>query len=619
MGKMNSCAISSLYPNFFGERQTMPFGRSIVVFGASIVFILLMSGPGNAEQAISHEAAHFDGPAELPRVYVKSSMADTPAPGAIREVKAGNDLQQAIDSAKCGETLKLEAGATFRGKFRFPQKPCDDAHWIVLRSGAPDSALPPEGTRITPCYAGVASLPGRPDFHCASTKNVMAKIVFDAPGDSGPILFNSGANHYRFTGLEITRARPDSHLRHLITTDEQDSAANHLIFDRIWLHGTPTDETKGGLHLSGIVYAALVDSYVSEFQCIALKGSCTDAQAVNGGTGDLPGGPYKIENNFLEASGENILFGGAAGSNTPADIEIRHNHFFKPLIWMPGQPGFVASPTGEPFIVKNHFELKNGERILFEGNILENCWGGFSQSGFSILLTPGNQGGHCPTCRVKDITIRYSKILHVGSGVTIANLPGKRDPGAAGGGHYSLHDLVFDDMEGKERKSFGTFLILLSRTPPVSDVRIDHITVFPTGAVVSIVSLNEKIKNFSLTNSIFTAGRRQIAGAGGGPENCAKGGDDSVTVLNNCFDNAEFNHNLIIGGSGHWPPGNIPVSDISEVGLRRFAEGNGGDYRLCNTKGEGCSRVSRAIKAGSDGKDLGADFDQLQKAIAGAE
>jgi hypothetical protein len=600
------------------------FSRSTAVLGAGGAVILAIgffavAGLG-LEQGNSRDATHFDGPAELPRVYVKSSLADTPASGPVREVKAGDDLQGAIDRAKCGDTLNLQAGATFNGKFHFPQKPCDDAHWIILRSSAPDNALPPEGTRITPCYAGVASLPGRPDFHCASAKNVMAKIVFDATGENGPILFDSGANHYRLIGLEITRGRPEAHLRHLISTkDDPDGEANHLVFDRIWLHGTPTDETKGGLHLSGITYAALVDSYLSEFQCIALKGSCTDAQAVNGGTGDLPGGPYKIANNFLEASGENILFGGAAGTTTPADIEIRHNHFFKPMIWMPGQPGFLGSSAGDPFIVKNHFELKNGERVLLEGNIFENCWGGFSQSAFSILLTPVNQSGHCPMCRVKDITIRYNKILHVGSGVTLGNVPGKKDPGGAAGGHYSIHDLVFDDLEGPELKGFGSFLIIISRTPPMSDVTIDHVTVFPNKAVISVVSLPDKIKNFSLTNSIFTAGIRQIVGGGGGPENCAKGGDDVGTILGNCFENPNFSHNLIIGGSGRWAPGNILVHDAADAGFRRFAEAKGGDYRLCRAKEDSCPKASRGAKAGSDGKDVGADLDQIQKATDGAE
>ena len=37
-----------------------------------------------------------------------------------------------------------------------------------------------------------------------------------------------------------------------------------------------------------------------------------------------------------------------------------------------------------PLADKNLFELKNAQRVLFEGNILENSWGGFSQRGFAI-------------------------------------------------------------------------------------------------------------------------------------------------------------------------------------------------------------------------------------------
>src|ERR1700686_2081438 len=84
----------------------------------------------------------FDGPAELPRVYVKSTLADTPAPGKVRLVRNNGNLQAALDSAACGDIIELEAGAVFAGHFLLPQKPCDDGHWIVIRTSAPDDALP---------------------------------------------------------------------------------------------------------------------------------------------------------------------------------------------------------------------------------------------------------------------------------------------------------------------------------------------------------------------------------------------------------------------------------------------------------------------------------------------
>jgi hypothetical protein len=603
------------------EKKGMRFGRTVCV---TIFFLILgvpsglhpKSGPSTSEGATP---PRFDGPAELPRVYVHSGLTDTPVLGSVRLVGQTDNLQNAIDEAKCGETLRLQAGATFSGKFNFPKKPCDDAHWIIIRTSASDVALPAEGTRMTPCYAGVASLPGRPDFHCSSPKNVMAKIVFDAQGDSGPIVFASGANHYRLIGLEITRAMPESHVRNLIAPYDLTSTADHLIFDRIWLHGTASDETKDGLDLSGVTYAAIVDSYVSDFHCIAGKGSCTDAQAVSGGTGDSPGGPYKIVNNFLEASGQSIMFGGGRGTTTPADIEIRGNHLFKPLIWKSGQAGFVGAYTGKPFIVKNHFELKNAQRVLFEGNVLENSWGGFTQTGFSIVLTPANQGGHCPECRVTDVTIRYNLIRHVASVVDIGNVTGKQKAASSSGERYSIHDLLADDIDGEAYSGFGCFAIIISRSPPLKSVHIDHVTAFPPQALVGVINLGLKIDDFQISNSIFTAGNRQVGGAGGGPENCAQGHDDPAAVLKNCFSNPTFSNNLIIGGTGGWPAGNVLVKDAKDAGFRDFKGGRDGDYRLCGGKKDGgnCANPSIALAKSSDGKAIGADIEAIEKATAG--
>src|SRR5512141_1421658 len=127
--------------------------RRCTVF-LSLILLPILSTNVSLAAAQEKGSGQFDGPAELPRVQVKSSLDGTPAPGHTRLVKTGEDLQQALDSAKCGDTLKLEAGATFQGIFRVPNKPCDDGHWIIVRTSAPDESLPPEGTRMTPCYAG---------------------------------------------------------------------------------------------------------------------------------------------------------------------------------------------------------------------------------------------------------------------------------------------------------------------------------------------------------------------------------------------------------------------------------------------------------------------------------
>jgi hypothetical protein len=580
---------------------------------------ILLTLHGAASSQTSPPSAAFDGPAELPRVYVKNSLRETPAPGGTLAVRAGEDPSKALAKASCGDTVELQAGATF-GTLLVPQKNCDDSHWIIIRTSAPDSKLPPEGTRLTPCYAGISSLPGRPDLHCASAENVLAKIEFNGKGGSGPVTFAPGANHYRLIGLEITRAAPGACIYNLV---EFKGPADHVVFDRMWIHGTAQDETTRGIFLGPTRYLAVVDSFFSDFHCVAKTGACTDAQAFFGGVGDNPMGPYKIVNNFLEAAGENILFGGGTATLAPADIEIRHNYMFKPLSWMGGQPGFIGGRDGSPFIVKNLFELKNAQRVLFEGNVLENSWGGFSQAGFAILLTPRNQPrgmeSLCPNCVVTDVTIRMCKISHVASGFQIANaVDGPRRAAAREGGRYSIHDVVLDDVQ-PDLKGLGLFAQIstahgVSEAPRLHDVTIDHITAFPPLAVLMVGGppSDPRMSGLAVTNSIFTTGARPVISTGGG----GVGGNCSAMprmtpemMLHECFSSYSFHHNVMIGTGVGSLKDNKTVNSVAEVGFSIYKDGNH-DYRL--------SPHSNFKHAATDQKDPGADLNALEQATMGA-
>lgn len=566
----------------------------------------------------------FDGPAELPRVTVSSAMANTPAPGAIISVNAGGDLQAALNSAHCGDTIELQAGATFNGKFIFPAKACDDNHWIIVRTNAPDSALPAEGQRVTPCYAGVASLPGRPQYSCSSPHNVMAKLQLTQRGD-GAIRLADGANHYRILGLEIMRPAGVSGSAKLIMAE---SVADHIVLDRSWLHGSTQDETHAGFALGGTSYVAIVDSYFSDFHCVSVSGTCTDAHAVAGGTGDTQDGPFKIENNFLEASGEAILFGGGEATLTPTDIQILHNHFFKPWQWMKGQPGFVGGVSGDPFIVKNHLELKNAVRVLAEANLMENTWGGFSQTGYGILLTPKNQhtqsgANVCPLCQVTDVTIRYTRISHGGGGVQMATaISGNGTNGAAAlaGTRWSIHDLVVDDLNRKYVGG-GTVFEILNAWPqnPLNTITIDHVTGFPdpTSHLMIVGNLDTNPDMFGLvfTNNLVMTGQYPVWNTGGGTASCAYH-DVPVTTISSCFTTYTFKNNALIATPAAFPPSSWPTGNFfpntpEATGLVNYNNGNGGNYALQSS--------SPYKNKGTDGRDLGADIAGLTAALAGVE
>jgi hypothetical protein len=590
-----------------------PSARIVLILGSLGLALLSYSDTAALPQTVQSAVSQFDGPAELPRVYVHSSLADTPAPGHTWHVKEGDDFQKTLDAASCGDTIGLQAGATFHGLFKIPAKPCDDSHWIIIRTAASDRDLPPEGTRITPCYAGVETLPGRPPFHCVSTKNVLAKLSYPGNSGSGPIMLTNGANHYRFMGLEITREAPGKTIYNLVS-QEENGDANHVIFDRLWLHGTPQDETTRGILLGGGTQVAVVDSFFSDFHCTAGTGACTDAQAIAGGMGDRPMGPYKIVNNFLEAAAESILFGGGSGTQVPTDIEITHNYLFKPLNWRPGDQHFVGAPNGRPFIVKNLFERKNAQRVLFEGNVLENTWGGFSQTGFAILLTPRNQGRTgCALCMVADVTIRYCKISHVGSGFQIANSRDVSGAAARAGERYSIHDVIVVDIGKPASQGIGTLAQFSMDAPTLRAVHLDHITAFPPRSLFLIGGPpNRAMTDFSFTNSLVAAGEYQFTATGGGPQlSCSSGsgGNAPADMLEDCFSSYRFDHNAIIGGWGKWPRGNGFPKHPRDAGLTNYNDGDQGDYRLL--------KESRFRSAASDGKDLGADVHAVDRAVTG--
>ena len=565
--------------------------------------------------------SNFDGPAELPRVYLQTSLADTPAPGKTMLVKTASDFQAALNGAICGDTIQLQAGTTFSGVFVFPNEPCDNAHWIIVRTSAPDASLPSEGTRITPCFAGVTSLPGRPAFNCQSTKNVMARLVVPVSNGNGPVTFAPGANHYRLIGLEITRATAPGLVSELITPQTH-CPADHIIVDRSWVHGTPQDETTRGVYFSGVTSGAVIDSFFTDFHCVARSGACTDAQAIAGGLGDLPSGPIKITNNFMEAAGENILFGGGEATVVPADIEVRQNYLFKPMIWMPGQPGFVGGRDGNPFIVKNHFELKNAQRVLFEGNVAEYTWGGFSQEGYSLLLTPKNQAGAgnsnlCPSCLVSDVTIRYSKVSHAASGMEIATIRSDNHGEALGGLRYSIHDITFDDISASTYQGDGALFLISNNwsSHALQNVNINHVTGFgdPTHPLIYVgdyVGL-PRISGLVFTNNILIAGPYPVWSTGGAT-NCAIH-DIPLETLNTCFSSYTFSNNALIATSSalKWPAGNFFPANPQAVGFVNYNGANGGNYRVLPT--------SKYEHGATDGKNLGADIDLIDAATAGVQ
>ena len=578
-----------------------------------------------------------DGPAAVPTGCFHTAVSATPSSGAVVQVGPGSSLQIAINNAHCGDILVLQGGQTYSG-FTLPAKNCDASHYITIRSAAIGSGLPDEGTRVTPCYAGVSSLPGRPAFNCVSTAKVMATIT-GTKNQINIINNTAGANYYRLIGLEIadTGMKGAWGYYDLVML----KYADHIIFDRCWVHGTATNEDVRGIAFDNSSYIGIIDSTISDIHS-KTSGWGADSAAVSSLTGP---GPVKIVNNFIEAAGENILWGGGASQTNVSDVEIRRNHLFKPLIWWQSNGAYF----GTLFLVKNLFESKTGVREFVEGNIFENNWK-MGQKGTAILFYPKNQYGTCPGCTVHDIVFRYNIVRHTVNALGIGVTKATTCPGESGGGtghcsylsasayNISIHDNLLDDVNQSVYSpgsccSDGALINLDTDQQQnwPHDISIEHNTGFPVGSGIGNAILNgppQVISNFSFNNNLFGAGNygfHSLVNAIGNPGCALHGVAGAIGTLEGCMGTTwSFTNNAIIASKSPAPASPYPstgncgtlssclqffASDWGTVGFVDYNQGNLGDYHLLSS--------SPYKNAGTDGRDLGADIDGLMNATAG--
>jgi hypothetical protein len=486
-----------------------------------------------------------------------------PATAATHVVPAGGDLQAALTVAQPGDVILLASAATYTGNFRLPQKAADG--YITVRTDAPASQLPGPGVRISPAYA-----------------QVLAKI---RSGNGSPALATTeGAHHWRFELLEFqANAGGNGDIIALGAGSSQtvlSQVPHHLVFDRVYIHGDPVAGQKRGIALNS-GDTEIINSYIAD-----IKARGQDAQAICGWNGT---GPYRIENNYLEASGENVMFGGADATITnlvPSDIVVRGNLMSKPLSW-----------RSEPWSVKNSFELKNARRVLIEGNIFEHIWKQ-GQVGFAILFTPRNQGGRAPWSVVEDVTFRYNIVRHAGGGVNVTGWDDEAQ--SAQTQRIQISHNLFYDVDARWGGP-GTFL-QIGNNP--KSIVVEHNTVVQSGTAVNVYGRRNgapwPVDGFVFRDNLVRHNAYGVIGDGQGI------GNATLAVY---FPGARFERNVLAGGQASAYPVTNYFPTVAEFDAA-FANPSAGDFSLVVTT------PFRALA--SDGGALGADVTTVRNAIAGA-
>jgi hypothetical protein len=506
---------------------------------------------------------------EQPRVWLNTAWV---APGAgRRDVAAGGDLQAALNAASCGSEVVLAAGATFRGHFVLPAKSCGFAQPVLVRS---NTTLPAEGQRMTPALAGS-----------------LAKLV--SPDDQPALQAATGASGYRVVGVEIT-VDPAVALNYsLVTLGNGETSLSalpgELIFDRVYIHGNPSQEVRRGITLNSRA-TAIIDSYITDIHQMA-----ADNQAICGWAGP---GPYKIVNNFLAAAGQNLMFGGgdpAIANVSPADIEIRRNHFFKPLSWQTAG-----------WWVKNVVEFKHALRVVVEGNVLENHWLK-NQNGFAVVMFSVNQYKTAPWTVVQDVTWRSNVLRNVPAGFNLAATNSGDGEIGVPANKILLTNNLLERVGEAAVGGVGRFIQVLGDNYGINDLTIEHNTaVFSTASGTSrtglVVFAGAKGQRFTLRDNVAERGdygviRVEDVGGGG------------TAGLNNSMTSWQMLGNVVAGPSDGvaYPASNSYPASVGAVG---FTNAAAGDYSL------GSSSPYRGTA--TDGRDPGYDRASLLSAIQGA-
>jgi len=471
-------------------------------------------------------------------------------------VAAGGDFQAALNAANPGDTILLQAGATFVGNFVLPVKTGDAV--ITIRSSAPDASLPASNVRIDPSYAPM-----------------LPKL--QSPSIAAPLSTAAGAHDYRLMFLEFL-GNPTAG-GDLLDLGDGSLAQNSLALvpyglsvDRIYMHGDPVIGQKRAISLNS-ASTTIQNSYIG-----TIMANGQDSQAIAGWNGP---GPYAITNNYLEAAGENIIFGGddpAIPLLVPSDITITDNHLSKQLAWK-SQPAWN---------VKNLFELKNAQRVVVDGNVMEFNWLA-AQSGYAVLFTPRNQNGTAPWSVVQQVQFTNNVVQHVSAGINI--LGTDYDNPSQELNTVVIRNNLFVDVSSAKYGGNGSFVLIEGGV----SVTIDHNTVFEDG-LTAVVAGAPAAQGLVFTNNIIPDNSWAIIGTNTAP------GNATIAAY---FPSSMFLDNIFIGSNpAVYPSGNFYPGIVDEVG---FVDVAGGDYQLSP------SSIYRG--AGSDGTDVGYNIEAQTAAM----
>lgn len=334
------------------------------------------------------------------------------------------ELQSLVNSfgttLNAGDIIELNSSNIYSGRLIIPAN-CKGTfgNEIIFRTSSWVS-LPSEGVRVAEVDSSIM-----PTMEGIVGVDSVTKRVLDLPCSTDN---SGGASYLRFIGLDFTTvaAAQTNFANLIIIGSDQVTVADqpkNIILDQCLVHGN-TATNFGNAVLMDCAEGGVVDSRIYEVHRTNEDGGV--AWRTNGGAG-----PFKVQNNFLEASGMLIILSDQFEHTTqPQDITIRRNHMTKDESW----DGVWDS--------KNIFETKWCDRVLVEENVCTNCsWSNQTSGDTFFIKCSGVVGG--TTHLVKNVTIRWNLCFNNEAAISIQNAD---DAGAGGVSEILIHDNLFYDI-----------------------------------------------------------------------------------------------------------------------------------------------------------------------------
>lgn len=480
------------------------------------------------------------------------------APTATYTVTTAQQLVDAYNLCNGGEEIVIPAGTIITGHIELPSRSFSD--YVTIRSSG---TMPNVWDRITPNSSQLATIKGQ--FVNVPTLRI-----------------RNGASKLRFIGINFQPFEQT-------TTDQfslvevgdlgQSSYTTNpskIIFQHIVMNPPDTTMVRHGMAVEGYKIA-VISSWIGNIftRCFQGSGCVTDSNAFFSLNGK---GAHVYLNSYIEASSENILYGGdnvSVDGGIPTNVEIRRCYFFKRTAWKP-------NPT-PLYNIKNLIEFKIGRRVYLEGNIFENHWLGADAGQPNAINISAISEVNSPWSVNEDIIFENNKVINMPSGVLLANANGTNvsDYDTRKSINIKFKNMLFDKFNEVDYQR------RLFITNGVEDASFDRITQIDTNLATGRLAFIARPSDYriNLTNSIVGMGTDyQIfssygwgrcalnwgTGGTGNADPCTPNGQWNVS--NNIF--VRYNTNPLIT-----PPANNCDAAVgfNAVGFLDLA---GGNYRL---------------------------------------